>query len=100
MSEANLSLNNVKLKQDAFLKLSMPINIELGEIRHLDVKIPWLKIGSKPVVVTVEGLNIILSLQKREDWQVFDIFSKEYLEQTLMDQMAKIDAEMAADDET
>jgi hypothetical protein len=33
MSEANLSLNNVKLRQDALLKLKMPINIELGEIR-------------------------------------------------------------------
>ena len=37
MTEANLSLNNVKLKKDALLKLDMPINIELGEIKHLDV---------------------------------------------------------------
>ena len=37
MSEANLSMNNVKLKNDALLKLDMPINIELGEIKHLDV---------------------------------------------------------------
>lgn len=38
MSEAHLLLNNVKLKNDALLKLNMPINIELGEIRQLEVR--------------------------------------------------------------
>jgi hypothetical protein len=37
MSEAHLSLNNVKLRKDCLLKLDMPINIELGEIRQLEV---------------------------------------------------------------
>jgi|LauGreDrversion4_2_1035121.scaffolds.fasta_scaffold41387_5 hypothetical protein len=37
MTEANLSLNNVKLKKDALIKLKMPISIELGEIRNLYV---------------------------------------------------------------
>ena len=37
MTEANLSLNNVKLKKDALIKLKLPINIELGEIRNLYV---------------------------------------------------------------
>ena len=70
------------------------MRIELGEIRHLDVKIPWLKIGSKPVIVTVEGLNVIVSLQQRDQWEVFDIFSAEYLEQTLLNQISKIEAEL------
>jgi hypothetical protein len=38
MSEANLSLNNVKLRKDALIKLNMPIRIELGEIKHLYVR--------------------------------------------------------------
>ena len=38
MAEANMVLKNVKLKQDAFLKLNLPVNIELGEIRHLEVR--------------------------------------------------------------
>ena len=38
ITEANLSLNNVKFKQDALLKLNLPIKIEFGEIKKLDVR--------------------------------------------------------------
>ena len=30
-------MDSVKLKKDALLKLNLPINIELGEIKHLEV---------------------------------------------------------------
>ena len=63
-------MDQVKLKQDALLKLNLPINIELGIIKHLEVtysikpsqvKIPWLSIGSSPVEIILEGLNLIVS---------------------------------------
>lgn len=76
MTEANLSLNNVKLKKDALIKLKLPINIELGEIRNLyvsqflflnyQIRVPWLKIGSQPVEVAIQGLHIIVSPQKKD----------------------------------
>lgn len=62
------------------------------------MKIPWLKIGSKPVVIQIEGLNIIVSLQQRANWQVFDIFNPQYLESQLLAALSKVESELHADD--
>jgi len=37
MTKAHLSLDNVKLKPDALIKLNLPIKIEVGMINHLEV---------------------------------------------------------------
>jgi hypothetical protein len=38
MSNANLLLDNVKLKADALTNLNLPIQIELGLIKRLEVR--------------------------------------------------------------
>ena len=58
---------------------------------------PWLKIGSQPVEVTIQGLHIIVSPQKKDNWRFTDIFEKEYLEQTLQKIMSQVEAELSAD---
>ena len=58
---------------------------------------PWLKIGSQPVEVTIQGLHIKVSPQKKDNWRFTDIFEKEYLEQTLQKIMSQVEAELSAD---
>jgi vacuolar protein sorting-associated protein 13A/C len=62
------------------------------------MRIPWLKIGSKPIVIAIEGLNVIVSLQQRDKWQVFDIFKRDYLESQLAAIIQKVENELTADD--
>eukprot|EP00347_Sterkiella_histriomuscorum_P018285 403346093 len=98
MTQANLNLDQVKLKEDALLKLNLPIKIELGIINHLEIRIPWLTIGSSPVEVHIQGLNLIISPQKQQDWQVIDIFDQAYLEEKLLAAITDIKSKLQKDE--
>ena len=44
-------------------------------------------------------MNIMVSLTKREDWKVFDIFNQQYLESILLSLVNKVEAELSTDEQ-
>ena len=56
---------NVKLKATAFedmtrTSLGLPITVVQGYIRLLTIDVPWSKLTSGPVEITIEDVHIIL----------------------------------------
>lgn len=52
-------LDNVALRPSCLTRLKLPINVRLGRLRRLHVKVPWASLGSSPVKITLEGLHVL-----------------------------------------
>eukprot|EP00474_Spongospora_subterranea_P004384 CRZ04842.1 hypothetical protein [Spongospora subterranea] len=52
-------LDNLSLKPSCLTRLKLPVNVSLGVLKRLQVKVPWASLGSSPVKITLEGLYVI-----------------------------------------
>ena len=72
-----LSLEKIKLKAKAIDDLKLPFKLTFGLINKLNLSISWKTNFSEPTEVTIEGLNIVLSLVDTKDWEYIDYTSYE-----------------------
>jgi hypothetical protein len=55
-----IQLKDVKLRKEAMDKLRLPLAVRGGYLRQLDVEWSWTGIGSTPVKVKVDTVNLLL----------------------------------------
>ena len=55
-----IELKNLKLKTSALEDINLPVTITHGSLKHLNLKIPWTSLESKPVQVVLDGLLLQL----------------------------------------
>ena len=61
-------LNKLDLRLDAIEKaIHLPITFKSGFIHELRLHVPWTKLGSEPVVVTINTIECILKLRDSSD---------------------------------
>ncbi|CAH1773157.1 unnamed protein product [Owenia fusiformis] len=57
-------LNQLDLRLDAIEHaINLPITIKSGHIHELRIHVPWTKLGSEPVVITINTIECILKLR-------------------------------------
>ena len=92
-----LSLEKIKLKAKAIDDLKLPFKLSFGLINKLSLSISWKTNFSEPTEITIEGLNIVLSLVDTKDWEYIDYTSyKSKLEQLMKYSKNKFDKLMQA----
>ena len=79
-----LSLEKIKLKAKAIDDLKLPFKLSFGLINKLILSISWKTNFSEPTEITIEGLNIVLSLVDTKDWEYVDYTSYESKLEQLM----------------
>jgi len=57
----DVELNNVKIKRNIFQSLGLPLELIYGQIGHLKICVPWKSIGSKPVILEMKNVIIVVS---------------------------------------
>lgn len=63
-------IENVNLKADIIEMLELPIQLSKSSIGRLTIKIPWKKITSAPVEITIE--NVFVTLIPLSEWHFDD----------------------------
>lgn len=64
-------LNKLDLRLDAIEKaIHLPITFKSGFIHELRLHVPWTKLGSEPVVVTINTIECILKLRDGDEESV------------------------------
>ncbi|XP_014791410.2 intermembrane lipid transfer protein VPS13B [Octopus bimaculoides] len=57
-------LNNLNLRLDAIEQaINLPISFKSGHIHELHLHVPWTRLGSEPVVITVNTIECIVRLK-------------------------------------
>lgn len=60
ISSGSFSLENVKLKEQLFSDLPVSMMLSHGSIGKLDISIPWKNLGTAPLLVSVDKVDILL----------------------------------------
>ena len=46
-------LDNVALRPSCLTRLKLPVDVSLGRLREMHIKVPWSSLGSSPVKVSI-----------------------------------------------
>lgn len=57
--KGNVTLTDVVLRREAFYSLGLPVNIKSGSVSRITATIPWSKLGSEPVSLTLDGVYLV-----------------------------------------
>lgn len=63
-----IHLRSARLKQEAVELLNLPFQLIYGEIGDLKVNVSWTFLGSRPVVVELERLRLLLGPKPVAEW--------------------------------
>jgi N-terminal region of Chorein or VPS13 len=57
-----VSLRDLRMKNDLFQKLNLPLEMKLGIIKKLDIEMPLTNLHSQPIVAKIDQIFLIVSL--------------------------------------
>ena len=69
----NVVIENVNLKPDVIDMLEIPIKLKFSTIGRLQLQVPWSKLSSSPVEITLEKILIIVSPKSKGEWEFKDL---------------------------
>jgi vacuolar protein sorting-associated protein 13A/C len=52
-------LRNLRLRPDALASLALPVTVRAGLCGSLTLKLPWSKLGSAPVVLSLDRVYLL-----------------------------------------
>ena len=56
----DIKLNDINLKKDIFSMFKVPLDLIFGQIGELHIRVPWKNLGSSPVEVTINDIQIVV----------------------------------------
>ena len=62
-----IELQNLRVNTKAVDELSLPVRVESGTVGKLSVAIPWSSLGSTPVRIAIENVDVTLASQTDPD---------------------------------
>jgi vacuolar protein sorting-associated protein 13A/C len=66
--QGDIVLENVHLRPDIFLTWQLPLVLKYGLVTRLVIRIPWTKLASEPVEISLQGLYMVIQPQPKENW--------------------------------
>lgn len=64
----NIVIENVKLRQNVPELLDLPFDLKFSHIKKLILKIPFTNLSGAPVEIELDGLYVLLDVQREVDW--------------------------------
>lgn len=78
----SITLEKLILKCEVVEKLHPCFKAKSGSVNHLKICMPWSFFGKKPVEIIISGIEVVLQLQKREEYaaalQANDVLPKNW----------------------
>ncbi len=68
-----LELENLQINNEAINALQLPVRVISGEVIKFRVYIPWLSLDRTPVRVEIDGVYLLTSTVRKEEWSSDDV---------------------------
>jgi len=74
--KGEVNLKNIELRQDALAELELPVHVYRGHVSLISLSIPWNKLTSQPVIVTIKDIYLLALPTDTSQWSTteFDDF--------------------------
>jgi hypothetical protein len=57
----NVALDDLELKDGALAGMGLPVSVLGGSVQRLRISVPWKNLGSEPIRLELEGLELLLA---------------------------------------
>jgi len=64
----HITLERLKLRREALYSWGLPLDIKAGYVEKIELQIPWNRLGSAPVTITLDGVYLVASPLDDETW--------------------------------
>lgn len=61
MWKGHITLERLKLRREALYAWGLPLDIKAGYIERAELQLPWNRLGSEPVTITLDGIYLVAS---------------------------------------
>ncbi|EOD14033.1 hypothetical protein EMIHUDRAFT_451837 [Emiliania huxleyi CCMP1516] len=59
--KGHITLERLKLRREALYAWGLPLDIKAGYIERAELQLPWNRLGSEPVTITLDGIYLVAS---------------------------------------
>lgn len=66
--KGDITLHDVRLNPASLLKLQLPFILSFGVVSELVIRIPWTKLLTSPIEISLDGLYVLLTPQEKQNW--------------------------------
>ena len=66
LRKGEVVLKNLRVKPTALEALQLPVRVRSGVVRELRAKVPWAHLSSRPVVLSVEGVTLVIEPESHD----------------------------------
>jgi len=70
-----IHLQDLTLKPSALDRFQLPLKVQYGYLKSLDVKVPWKSLSSSPLEVNLNGLYLIATPTENEEVSSFVVLT-------------------------
>jgi vacuolar protein sorting-associated protein 13A/C len=97
----DIKLNDINLKKDIFSMFKVPLDLIFGQIGELHIRVPWKNLGSSPVEVTINDIQIVVRPKQQADWEELPTLSTDFKlkEEAISEFAGKLFAELLKTEE-
>jgi vacuolar protein sorting-associated protein 13A/C len=67
LSKGDVVLSNLRFKKSALQDIELPIVVKEGLLGKISLQIPWSSLGSKPAIVKLEKIFLLLGPKGRKN---------------------------------
>ena len=68
VSSSGIDISNLELKPESLLPVALPFTVVSGVLQHVSITIPFTRLGSKPVVISIRDVVLLLKAKTPETW--------------------------------
>ena len=66
LRKGEIVLRDLKIKSTALEALQLPLRVKSGTVATLQAKVPWAHLSSKPVVLSLEGVKLVVETESHD----------------------------------
>lgn len=70
--KGDITIENVALNRNLFDLDSLPIEVIFSHIGRISLKVPWTRLSSSSVELTIEDLYLLVRIKTKEEWNLID----------------------------
>ena len=84
-----IDLHDLYLKKTVLKQMNLPLDMVLGRIKKLYVRVPWNALSSRPVQLEIYGLNVLVKPLPRSEGKDNTFWTKFVEEQNSFENVEK-----------
>jgi vacuolar protein sorting-associated protein 13A/C len=88
--KGEIKINNVQINPSILKEIKLPLTMKIGVIENLTILIPWKSLSTQAVEITMDGLTMILEIERPGNWEMLQQPYTDFVRSKLEEEFVKV----------